>query len=237
MSATLIEILAPTGKLRVGLYPGSPGSLLQGDSPESHRGVGFELGRALAEQLGIVFEPVIFKTNGEILHQAKLEQLDVVFVNATAVRAEYLAFAQPLLFTEQTYLIGPSSNVRTMAQVDTAEMKVGVSAGSTSEATLPTLLRHARIVTTQSLEDVVTLLSAGALDAFATNKSILSEIADRIPGSRILDGAWGRESIALGIPKRREQALSVVTEFCDQIKKNGLLSNAVRRSGMRGAQL
>lgn len=237
MTDTFIQILAPAGRLRVGLYPGSPGSLIVGDSPEENKGLGFELGRAFAQYLDVAFEPVIFSTNGEILAQAKLEKLDFVFVNATEVRAEYLAFAEPLLFTDQTYLVGPRCQVQTIAEIDTKGIRVGVSAGSTSQATLPKLLCNAQVVSTNSLEEVVTLLSSSDIDAFATNKAILCELADQLDGARILEGAWGRESIAIGIPKSRAQALPVVARFCAHVRQNGLLADAVRRAGMRGAQI
>jgi len=237
MTEKLTYLLAPTGSLRVGLYPGSPGSLIVGDTPDSNRGLGFELGRAFAAYLGVAFEPVIYATNGEILAQAKGEQLDFVFVNATPVRAEYLALAEPLLFTDQTYLVGPRCSVQKIEDIDARGIRVGVSAGSTSEATLPKLLSRATLVTTHSLEEVIRLLSSGELDAFATNKAILSELADNILGTRILEGAWGRESIAIGIPKRRIQALSIVTAFCTEVKQSGLLAAAVHRAGMRGAQI
>jgi len=237
MIERLTHLLAPTGSLRVGLYPGSPGSLIVGDTPERNRGLGFELGRAFAAYLGVAFEPVIFATNGEILAQAKAEQLDFVFVNATPVRAEYLALAEPLLFTDQTYLVGSRCSVQKIDDIDARGMRVGVSAGSTSEMTLPKLLSQAAVVSTHSLEEVIRLLSSGEIDAFATNKAILSELADNILGSRILEGAWGRESIAIGIPKCRVQALPIVTEFCAEVKQSGLLAAAVRRAGMRGAQI
>jgi len=237
MKAPWTQILAPTGSLRVGLYPGSPGSLIVGESPADNKGLGFELGRAFAQYLNVPFEPMIFPTNGEILAQAKLDRLDFVFVNATPVRAVYLAFAEPLLFTDQTYLVGPNCSVESIDSIDMQGITVGVSSGSTSEATLPTLLSHARVVSTNSLEEVIGMLSAGKLDAFATNKAILCEIADQLAGARILDGAWGRESIAIGIPKHRAQALSVLAQFCDQVKQSGLLAEAVRRAGMRGAQI
>ena len=233
----MTKILAPTGNLRVGLYPGSPGSLIVGDSPNQNKGLGFELGRAFAQYLNVPFAPVIFSTNGDILAQAKLEQLDFVFVNATSVRAEYLAFAEPVLFTDQTYLVGARCQVQTIAEIDSLGIRVGVSAGSTSEAKLPQLLLNAQVMSTNSLEEVIALLSSGAIDAFATNKAILCELADQLAGARILDGAWGRENIAIGIPKRRVQALPVVARFCAQVKQSGLLADAVRRAGMRGAQI
>ena len=237
LTDSMRQVLAPTGRLRVGLYPGSPGSLILGVEPEGHRGLGFELGRAFAQYINIPFEPVILQTNGDVLAHAKREALDFVFVNATPVRAEYLALAEPLLFTDKTYLVGPKCSVRSMAQIDAPGIRVGVSAGSTSEATLPTLLFQAKLVSTQGLDEVLASLLADDLDAFATNKMILAELADRLPGAHILEGAWGRENIAIGIPKARETALPVVSQFCDVVKANGLLASAVYRAGMRGASI
>jgi polar amino acid transport system substrate-binding protein len=231
------HVLAPTGRLRVGLYPGSPASFLVAQSELPERGLGFELGRAFATFLGVQFEPVLFQTNGEILSAVRQELLDLVLVNATPVRAQYLALAEPVLFTDQTYLVGPDCAVRDIGQIDGVGLRIGVSAGSTSETTLPGLLKQATVVATQGLDQVVDLMREGKLDAFATNKTILSELADRIPGAVILDGAWGTESIALGIPKSREAVLDILKQFSQAAQVSGLVEQAIRRAGMRGARL
>lgn len=231
------NVLAPTGALRVGLYPGSPASFLAGQGAEPDRGLGFELGRAFAAFLDVPFEPVLFLTNGEILSAVRQEFLDLVLVNATPVRAQYLALAKPVLFTDQTYLIGPNCSIRNISLIDTPGLRIGVSAGSTSEATLPQLLKQADIVSTQGLDQVVDWMQQGKLDAFATNITILSELADRVPGSLILEGAWGTESIALGVPKSRATALPVLQNFSQTAQASGLVEQAIRRAGMRGARL
>jgi polar amino acid transport system substrate-binding protein len=195
------------------------------------------LGRAFAIFLSVPFEPVLFQTNGEILSAVRQELLDLVLVNATPVRAQYLALAEPVLFTDQTYLVGPDCVVRSIGQIDRVGVRIGVSAGSTSETTLPGLLKQATVVATQGLDQVVDLMREGKLDAFATNKTILSELADRIPGAVILDGAWGTESIALGIPKSREAVLDILKQFSQAAQVSGLVEQAIRRAGMRGARL
>jgi polar amino acid transport system substrate-binding protein len=187
--------------------------------------------------LSVPFELVLFQTNGEILSAVRQELLDLVLVNATPVRAQYLALAEPVLFTDQTYLVGPDCVVRSIGQIDRAGVRIGVSAGSTSEATLPRLLKQATVVATHGLDQVVNLMREGKLDAFATNKTILSELADRLPGAVILDGAWGTENIALGIPKHREAALDVLKQFSQTAQASGLVEQAIRRAGMRGARL
>ena len=42
------QTLAPTGKLRVALYSGSPASIVRGATLDDSKGVGFDLGKELA---------------------------------------------------------------------------------------------------------------------------------------------------------------------------------------------
>lgn len=234
VSPTLRATLAPSGKLRVGLYPGSPSSLIRGEGKEGNRGVSFELGRALAAAIGVEFEPVVFQSNGELLAAAKEKQVDFVFTNATPARMAFLDFAEPLLLIEQSYLVTAKSPVHQIDQIDHTGIRIGVSPGSTSQATLPGILKHAQIVAVENLQRVAQKLNAGELDGFASNKGILFDLSDKVPGSKVLDGSWGLESIAIGLPKGRDEALPLIRQFSQRAKASGLVSAAAQRAGMRG---
>ena len=228
------QILAPNGTLRVGVYTGSPQSLMLGPTPQDNYGMGFELGREFARYLGLPFEPIVFQKNGDVLAAAKQSVIDLALVNATPARAEYLDFAQPILFSAQSYLIGAHCDVRDMASLDREGMVIGVSSGSTSETVLPALLQHAKVVAINSLDEVTRLLNQAKIDAFGTNKGILFELAKHSPGALVLEGAWGFERIALGIPKGRTSALPILQAFCKDIQTNGFLKAAALRAGMQG---
>ena len=53
------------------------------------------------------------------------------------------------------------------------------------------------------------MMTSGKLDAYATNKASLFEMAEKLPGSKVLDGRWGVEHFAVAIPKGRDQANGV----------------------------
>ena len=233
-SPAAVQALAPTGKLRVGLYPGTPTSLLGDPASGNAKGVGFDLGRQLAQWAGVAFEPVVFAKNAEVLAAAKAGSVDVVFTNATPARRNDLDFSPTVLQVEQGYLVPPGSAIRALDQIDRAGVRVGVSEGSTSEATLSREFRSAIVVRTPSLKAAIDMLAAGKLEAFATNKATLFEMSDELPGSRVLDGRWGLESFAIGIPKGREAALPLVERFVGEAKENGAVARAVERTGLRG---
>ena len=206
--------LAPTGTLRVGLYLGNPSSLVRQPVAGQATGIGFELGRELARWLDVPFEPVIYQNNGAVLEGLRAGKVDVVFTNATPARSKEIDFTQPYLEVEAGYLVPPRSPMAALADVDKAGVRVGVMEGSTSSTTLPQLLKDASVVRVPNLERVVEMLSRGDLDAFATNKSILFELSDGLPGSRVLDGRYGIEQLSLGIPKGRTLGLDYARAFC-----------------------
>jgi len=234
---TSVDALAPTGTLRVGLYPGTPTSIIGEARAADARGVGLELGRALAARTAVPFEPVVFKNNAEVFAAAKSGNVDAVFTNATPTRMKELDFSPTVLQVEQGYLVPAGSPIHAMSDVDRANVRVGVSEGSTSEATLSGELRNASVVRVPSLAAAIDELASGKLDAFATNKATLYEMSDKLAGSSVLAGRWGLESFAIGIPKGRQAAMPLLSEFVSEAKTDGTVARAVHRSGLRGAVL
>ena len=232
-----IEALAPSGTLRVGLYPDAPTSIVGDLKSGNAKGVGLDLGRELAKRAGVPFESVVFPNNAAVLAAAKSGAVDMVFTNATPTRMNDLDFSPTVLHVELGYLVPAGSAIREIGEIDRPGVRVGVSEGSTSEATLSRELRNAIVVTTPSLKAAIDMLAAGTLNAFATNKATLFEMSDRLPGSRVLAGRWGLERFAIGVPKGREAAMPLVSNFVTEVKANGQLARAVEQAGLRGSVL
>jgi polar amino acid transport system substrate-binding protein len=60
-------------------------------------------------------------------------------------------------------------------------------------------------------------------------------MSDTVPGSRVLDGNWGLEHMAIAIPRGREQALPFVASFVQDVQGSELLTQIQRDAGLRGA--
>jgi polar amino acid transport system substrate-binding protein len=110
-----------------------------------------------------------------------------------------------------------------------------VSQGSSSERALGGRLKLTKLRTFPTLEAAGLALQRGEIDAFATNKGILFELARRVPGSRVLDGRWGTEHLAPAIAQGRNPAgLAYVQAFTQDVRRNGELDRATQRAGLRG---
>ena len=231
-SAELRQVLAPSGKLRAGLYPGTPTSILR-DKAEP-RGVGFELGRELARRLGVPYEPVVFSKNAEVLEAVKEGKVDVAFTNASPARAKEMDFSAPYLDIELGYLVGPGSPIASLADIDKPGMRIGVTEHSSSDAELSRTLKNARVVRSATVKAGVEMLASRQIDAYATNKATLFEMADALPGGKVLDGRWGLERHAVAIPKGRDSGRDYVRQFAADVRANGLVTSAAQRAGLRG---
>jgi polar amino acid transport system substrate-binding protein len=227
-------ILAPTGKLRVGLYQGSPTSIIPGPTPADTRGVGYDLGRELAQRFELPFEPVVFPKNADVFAAVKSAAVDITFTNATPDRARDIDFSKPFLRVEQGCLVPAGSPIRSLDEVDVKGVRVGVSVGSTSQKMLANKFKNAQLMALPTFDQVISMLQSGELEAFATNKAILYELSDRLPGSKVLEGAWGYEHFAAGIPKGREGGLPLLNQFLSEAQQNGQVAQAVERAGLRG---
>ena len=122
--------------MRAGLYPGTPTSIVPDTGSGEPRGVGYDLGKELARRLGVPYEPVVFAKNAEVLATVKSGAVDIAFTNATPVRARDMDFGPPFLEIELGYLVPRDFALTTPAEVDAPGLRVGVTTGSSSDATL-----------------------------------------------------------------------------------------------------
>ena len=228
------KLLAPSGTLRVGIYPGSPTSMVTDAAGKPH-GLAYDLGGELAKRLGVAIDYVRFQRVADIVTAIHDGQIDFTVTNATPARANEVSFSQPVLAIELGYLVPAHSPISEIEDIDKPGVKIGVTKGSTSERTLPTKFKNATIVAAESVKVAIAMFSRGEIDLYATNKPTLFEMSDQMPGSRILDGRWGEEHLAVAIPKGHEAALDYIQHFVTEVQTSGLVAKSAEQAGLRGA--
>lgn len=224
--------LAPTGVLRVGVYKGSPTSMVEVKG-QTH-GIAHDLGHMLGARLGVPVQIVEFPRVAEVVSAVHDGRVDFTFTNASAARAKLVDFTPALVRLELGLLVSKTSTIKSFADLDQPGVRLGVSQGSSSLATLGTRLKQATIQPQPSLSVARQLLERGELDAFATNKGILFELADQLPQHHVLSDAWGYEHLAIAIPMGRSQAMPWLQDFASDVVKQGTLQNMARLAGLRG---
>jgi polar amino acid transport system substrate-binding protein len=79
--------LAPTGKLRVGLFNRNPSYVTHDDGGDALQGVAPDLGRELAKRLGVDFEAIRYPNINRMLVGARDGEWDVAFLGMDPARA------------------------------------------------------------------------------------------------------------------------------------------------------
>ena len=227
--------LAPGGKLRVGVYPGSPTSMLRDAASGETRGVTYELGADLARRLGVPVEYVEYPRVAEVVSALKDGKIDFTVTNASPARALDIDFTPPVLDVELGYLVPKGSVIAGVADIDKPGVRVGVTQGSTTRGVLSKVFKHAAITEAPTVKAAIEMLATQKLDAYATNKAILFGMSDELAGSRVLEGRWGVEHFGIGIPKGRGEGMAYMRRFAQDLNAAGTVQRAAQRAGLRGS--
>jgi polar amino acid transport system substrate-binding protein len=229
------QALAPTGKLRVGLYLGNPLSVVRDSASGEMKGVAFDLGKELARRLGVPFEPVLYPSIGAVLDSGKAGGWDVAFIGFSPARAKEWDYTALHLEVEFGYLIPGGSPISTMADVDRPAVRVTVLEKSLPDTFFSHTLKNATVVRASTPAGTVEMLKSGKADAIGWSKPVLFEISKELPDSRVLDGRPGIDPHAMALPMGRNLGLAYARKFIEEAKSEGLVKAAIERAGIRGA--
>lgn len=226
--------LAPSGKLRIGLNYGNFLLVLK-DAPDgTPRGIAPDLGRELGRRLGVPVEFVRFDAAGKLADAVKANAWDIAFLGAEPQRATEIAFTAPYLEIPVTFLVPPGSPLQTIGDVDREGIRISVAEKSAYDLFLSRTLKHAKLVRAQGIEGSYQLFVKDNLEALAGLKPRLASDAEKLPGSRVLDGQVTGVRQAIGTPRAREAGARYLREFVDDAKRSGLVASTIESNKVRG---
>lgn len=228
--------LAPTGKLRVGIGVGaSPSAFWATKDPATGkpRGVTVTLGQALADQLGVPLELVVYPNSGEVTAAGPKGEWDAAFMPVDDERRKLVDFGPAYYLSTSTYMVRPGSPIKNIAEVDRAGVRVGGIAGTTTARTAIATLKNTKVIGFRTVDELVAKMSAGELDAVALGRESLAGLAPKIPGARILDGHFHAAGTAVAVPKGRPAAHAYVTQFMEAAKRDGTVRRALDGAGFK----
>ena len=226
--------LAPTGTLRAGINYGNT-ILAQKDAATGEsRGPAIELTRELAKRLNVPVELVAYTSVGTMVDGAKAGAWDIAFLGSDPLRAGEMDFTAAYLELEATYLVPAGSRLRTIADVDQDGVRVGAPARANYELYLSRSLQRANLVRAENANAAFELLVSGRVEALAGLRQALLPLAEKLPGSRVLDGRFMAVQQSVAIPKGRDAGFVYLRAFVEEAKASGMVARSIEKSGFRG---
>ncbi len=237
VSSSARSELAPTARLRIGINTGNfllVTNYVPGTEP---RGVAPDLGRELGRRLGVPVEFVVFDAAGKLADAGKAGVWDVAFLGNEPQRASEIVFTAAYLEIPVTFLVPAGSPIRTIADVDREGVRVAVAEKSAYDLFLTRNLKHAQLVRAEGIEGSYQLFVKEKFEALAGLKPRLVTDADKLPGSRVLEGQSTSVKQSIGMPHGRDAGAKYLREFVEDTKASGLVARLIAEYGVRGVSV
>ncbi|WP_407062374.1 transporter substrate-binding domain-containing protein [Bradyrhizobium sp.] len=230
--------IAPTGKLRVAIGISAAGGAYWSRKTENgYAGVPVELGKAMADQLGLPVEYVPFPNSGQITDAAAKGAWDVSFLPEDAERAKKISFGPIYEVAEATYIVKAGSTIKDYASLDQPGVNVAAVNNTTTMRGAVAHLKNAKVTGYQTFDEIFNLLKDGKIDAFALSRDQLNALAKKIPGTRVLDETFKQTITAVAVPLNHPLSLQYASKFLTDAKTNGLLRKAFDDNGLKDTPL
>ena len=233
-----LKELAPTGKLRAAINYGN--SVLAQKGPDGEpRGVSADLSRELAKRLGVPLEYVTFTAAGKAFEAAKENKIDVLFVAIEPVRAAEVEFTPPYVLIEGAYLVlkdSPAARAgrpRPARQAHRGRREFGLRPLPHAHAEAREAARAPKAAAARTSTCSAPRSSTPRRACASRSPNTRSSIAD----VRVMEKPFQQIRQAMGTPKGRTAAAAYLRTFIEEMKANGFVADALKRSNQGDAQV
>jgi polar amino acid transport system substrate-binding protein len=233
-SQQVVAELAPTGVLRAAINMGNF-LLVTGKAPSGDpSGVSADIAAAIAARLGVPVKYVPYARPGELADDAEKGLWDIGNIGAEPQRAAVINFTAAYCEIEATYLVPAGSPIRGVGEVDRPGRSIAVTARSAYGLWLENNIKQAKLVQFDSADAAVKAFVDDKMDAYAGLRPALVGLAEKLPGSRILDGQFSAVQQAVGTPKKNTAGFAFLRDFVEEAKRSGVVASLIERHGVTG---
>jgi polar amino acid transport system substrate-binding protein len=232
--AEVIAQLAPTGVLRAGINM-SNFLLVVGKTPSGDPvGPSPSMAAAIAEALGVPLQLIPYDTPSAIAAAAGTGEWDIGNIGAEPQRAAVMDFTAAYAEIEATYLVPSGSPIQSIDEVDRPGNRISVAQGSAYGLWLENNIKHAELKPVAGGDAAFEQFVRDKMEALASLRPRLVTEAEKLPGSRILDGQFAAVQQAVGVNKGKEAAHAWLKAFVETAKANGLVASFIEKFGVQG---
>ena len=128
-----------------------------------------------------------FKSPGELADAADKDIWDIGLIGAEPRRAEAIAFTPAYAEIEATYLVPSGSALKTIVDIDSAGVRIAVTARTAYGLWLDRNIKHAELIRSETLDSAYDQFVSGKLSALAGLKPRLLSDLEKLPGAHILE--------------------------------------------------
>ena len=223
--------LAPTGTLRATFLNGNPVQGTVDPKTGAISGPVADIVKELARRAGVPY--TITPSNGakDLIERLNHHDFDIGLLAYEAERARQVDYSGPYLLMGSTYLVSSSSPIQTAADADRQGVKIAAVEGNAPTIYLQQHLKNAKVIpwkTAPPYDEMIRMFASGEVDAYAGNRSRLTEAAGRYPGLRVVQDNFTVLEQNLVVAKGDSMKLKIVNDFLVEARSTFLKDMLVR---------
>jgi polar amino acid transport system substrate-binding protein len=218
--------LVQAGKLRLALFlPQYEKDATTGEI----RGVGTgfvaaDVARALAARIGVELQILGYPTPLKTVQGLKARECDLAFMGIEPSRVAEVDFTPPVVQFDYAYLVPAGAAIAGVGDADQPGIRIAVVRSHASTMTLTRIVKHAELIGAALPNEAFDLLRSGKVHLFAAPREVLMDYAATLPGSRVLEDAYGVNNIGVAVAKGAPGRLAYFTEFMEEAKASALFA-------------
>ncbi len=229
----------PTGTLRATYIATNPVQAFIDPKTGEVRGPGADIARDLATHLGVPVRITGVAGPASVIESIKKGNADIGMLAFDPLRAAEVDFSEVYALAQNTYMVPVNSAIKTIADVDRAGAKVGVTERDAADLFLTRALKAAELKrnSTGTVETAIKWLADGSVDAYGTNRQRLTELAAKNPGYRLLpDNFYGVEQSVV-VTKGNKALVEFINGVLDEARDAGRIARSIVNAGLIGVDV
>jgi polar amino acid transport system substrate-binding protein len=223
--------LTRAGKIRVGLFLPQ---YVKNPSSGEVRSVWVEVARTFAARVGVELTIVEHPTPPEAIACLKSGACDLMFLPLDDRAASIGDFSNPVFQFDYTLLVPEGSAIGKVAEADRAGGRIAAVRNHASTNELVKQIKQAELVYAETPNATFELLRGGQAGSMASTRLALLDLADKLPGSRVLADRYGANINRMVVPKGKAGLVAYLNEFVEEAKASGVVQRSIERGGTRG---
>jgi polar amino acid transport system substrate-binding protein len=224
---------APSGTLVMAVNYGNIVHTQRDPAGGDPRGVAPELARELARRLGVPIKYVTYEIAGKMADAVKEGAWDVAFLAVDPARSKDIAFSEPYVLIEGTYLVKSDSPMRRYEDLDKPGTRIAVGLRSAYDLYLSRELKHAELLRYPTSQAAIDVFVEGKdnLNAAAGVRQPLAIAAKKDSKYRVIEKAYMTIGQAAGVPRERTAAARYLHDYIEEMKANGFVARKLAETG------
>lgn len=227
----LRRAFAPKGVLRVALNHGNR-ILVTRDDAGNAQGITVDLGRALAERIGLPLSFVHRDRAIDVSSAAQSDVYDICFLAVDPDRARTIHFTAPYVQIEGAYMAGPHCSTADAHTLVSEGHKVGTVDGSAYTLNLSRKPGAENLVYFPGIYAALDAMDKGDIAAVAGIGAVMEREAAKRRGARVIGPPFMQIRQAMGMPTGRSDAALFLDAFVADMARSGQIGEILERHGV-----